>query len=228
VRRGELGSLRRTSPLSDVWGRDRGTPIDRYYIEKFLEEHRGDVTGHVVELLDDGYTRRFGVGVSERDVLDIDPANDAATIVADLTAADGVATETFDCFLLVQTLHFIYDVRAAVAHAHRTLKPGGVLLCTEPAVSRISARSLDSEYWRFTAASCKRMFGDVFGPGQVEVRSYGNVLAAIGFLTGLAYEELSGPELDEHDPFFPVIVAVRAQKRPVDEGGSTPLSGPSS
>src|SRR5207248_3252340 len=26
-----LGTLRRTRPLSDVWGFDRGTPVDRYY-----------------------------------------------------------------------------------------------------------------------------------------------------------------------------------------------------
>ena len=204
--------MRRTTPLSDVWGRDRGTPIDRYYIDAFLREHSADITGRVVELLDDRYTARFGTSVTQRDVLDVDPSNSAATIVADLTAADSIDTESFDCFILVQTLHFVYDVQSAVAEVHRTLKPGGVVLCTVPSVSRVSRRSLDSEYWRFTTAACERLFGRTFGDDQVEVSSYGNVLAAIAFLTGLASEELDLSELDTRDPFFPVVIAVRAQK----------------
>jgi SAM-dependent methyltransferase len=212
VRPGRLGSLRRTTPLSDEWGRDRGTPIDRYYIETFLREHSADITGRVVELLDHRYTTQFGTGVIQGDVLDVDSSNSAATIVADLTAAASIDTYSFDCFILVQTLHFVYDVQSAIAEVHRTLKPGGVVLCTVPSVSRVSRRSLDSEYWRFTTAACERLFGHTFGDEQVEVSSYGNVLTAIAFLTGLASEELDASELDTRDPFFPVIVAVRAQK----------------
>ena len=32
-----LGDLNRTSPLSKVFGYDRGGPVDRYYIENFLQ-----------------------------------------------------------------------------------------------------------------------------------------------------------------------------------------------
>jgi SAM-dependent methyltransferase len=205
-----LGSLRRTTPLSDAWGRDRGTPVDRYYIESFLSQHAGDIRGDVLELLDSGYADRFGRGVSKCDVLDIDRDNPRATVIADLAAADAIAVASYDCFILTQTLQFIYDVRAAVSHAHRILRPGGVVLCTVPSVSRVARRHLESEHWRFTVASCTRLFGDVFGPGAVEVRSYGNVLACVSFLAGLAAEELSQHELDEDDPFFPLLIAVRA------------------
>ena len=37
----ELGSLRRTTPISSSFGFDRGQPIDRYYIEDFLRRHGG-------------------------------------------------------------------------------------------------------------------------------------------------------------------------------------------
>jgi SAM-dependent methyltransferase len=207
-----LGSLRRTTPLSDVWGRDRGTPVDRYYIDSFLAEHADEIRGDVLELLDSEYTDRFGSGVSKRDVLDIDPANSRATVVADLAAADEIASAAYDCFILTQTLQFIYDVRAAVRHAHRILRPGGVVLCTVPSVSRVARRNLDSEHWRFTQASCGRLFGDVFGPDAVRVRSYGNVLACVAFLAGLAAEELTPGELDFEDAYFPLIVSVRAQR----------------
>lgn len=207
-----LGSLRRTRPLSDEWGRDRGTPIDRYYIERFLDRERASVHGRVLELLDDSYTRRFGTGVEQRDVLDIDGANPNATIVADLARADAVPSASFDCFILTQTLQYIYDLRSAVEHAHRILRPGGTLLCTAPTVSRIARRELDSEYWRLTAAACSRLFGDVFSGGVVDVRARGNVLSAVAFLVGMAREELSSRELDRDDPFFPVIVTVHATK----------------
>lgn len=207
-----VGTIRRTSPLSNTWGYDRGTPIDRYYIERFLAQHRYDIRGRVLEVKDNSYTRRFGRGLQRSDVLDIDPANPNATVIADLAAADTVPSDTFDCFVLTQTLHFIYDTRAALVHAHRILRPGGVLLATMPVVSRIDRSLKSKDFWRFTAASCHKLFAEEFGAEQVTVYSYGNVLAGVAFLTGMAYEELSRRELDTHDEYFPIIVAVRAVK----------------
>src|SRR5450759_3773496 len=40
-----LGVRHRTSPFSEVHGFDRGTPVDRYYIERFLDQHREDIHG---------------------------------------------------------------------------------------------------------------------------------------------------------------------------------------
>ena len=223
VRPAWLGTIRRTRPLSDVWGFDRGTPVDRYYIERFLEEHRAEIHGRVLEVKDNGYTDRYGICVEHRDVLDINPANPHATIVADLAAANAIPSHQFDCFVLTQTLQLIYDTRAALAHAHRILRPGGVLLATVPAVSRVvHGQGLKTDYWRFTSASCSALFGEVFGPGQVSVRPYGNVLTAIAFLAGLACEELSRRELEFHDEYFPLIIAVRA----VRQCGSGSEEGP--
>ena len=207
-----LGTIRRTTPLSDHWGRDRGTPVDRYYIEHFLAGARNAIRGRVLEVMNADYTDRFGVAVERSDVLDIDPSNPMATIVADLATADDIPSETFDCFILTQTLQYIYDIPSAVGHAHRILRPGGTLLCTVPTVSRIARLELESEYWRLTAAACSRLFGGVFTGGVVDVRARGNVLSAVAFLVGMAREELSSRELDRDDPFFPVIVTVQARK----------------
>lgn len=207
-----LGTIRRTTPLSDHYGRDRGTPVDRYYIEQFLAAERAAIRGRVLEVMNRDYTVRFGAAVDRSDVLDIDPDNLDATIIGDLTSADAVPTSSFDCFILTQTLQYIYDLEAAVAHAHRILGPGGTLLCTVPVVSRIDRRELESEYWRLTAAACSRLFGGVFAPDDVVVRGRGNLLSAVAFLVGMAAEELSARELERDDPFFPLIVTVRATK----------------
>jgi SAM-dependent methyltransferase len=207
-----MGSLRTTKPISSGWGFDRGRPVDRYYIDSFLEGHRKDIQGRVLEILNSDYTYRFGSRIERADILDIDPANQQATILADLAAADSISGDSFDCFLLTQTLQLIYDVKSAIAHSHRILRPGGVLLVTIPAVSRLAGDGY-TDYWRFTPASCARLFGEIFGPDQVTITAYGNVLSAVAFLEGMACEELSRRELDVIDERYPVLLAIRAVKK---------------
>jgi SAM-dependent methyltransferase len=207
-----LGTLRRTTPLSCYWGYDRGTPIDRYYIENFLDERHCDIRGRVLEVKNSDYTRRFGTNVERSDVVDIDPANPQATIVVNLAAADSIPADTFDCMILTQTLQYIYHPQAAMAHACRILRPGGVLLMTVPGIIKMDPDFVGIDYWRFTVDSCAALVGEVFGAGQIKVRTYGNVLTAIAFLTGLAHEELSPRELDSADPAYPVVIAVRTVK----------------
>ena len=213
VRPAWLGTVRRSVPLSDEWGYDRGTPIDRYYIAAFLREHHEDIRGRSLEVRGSEYIDRYGTGVERRDILDIDPTNPRATIVADLSEGTGAPSDAFDCFVLTQTLQFIPNTHAAVTHAHRMLKPGGVLLATVPSVSRLAPwHGLKTDYWRFTPASCVHLFEDIFGAGRVTIQSYGNVLAGVAFLLGMAREELSIAELDVNDPYFPLIIGVRAVK----------------
>jgi SAM-dependent methyltransferase len=209
------GDLRRLSPISSVWGLDRGRPLDRYYIENFLERNRGDIRGRVLEVKDPSYTTVYGVGVEQIDVLDVDGSNQRATIVADLTNADGIPSDTFDCFVFTQTLHIIYDIRAVLSTIGRILKPGGVLLCTLPSVSRVNYEDGGLEggdYWRFTGAAVRRLFSEFFPPDAFNVEGYGNVLTCAAFLYGLAPDELTRDELDFVDPWFPLIFCVRVVK----------------
>jgi SAM-dependent methyltransferase len=205
-----FGTLRRTKPLSDSWGADRGTPVDRYYIERFLDRHRPDIRGRVLEVRDSRYTTQFGAGVSTVEVLDVEAANPDATIVADLSAADDIPAETFDCFVLTQTLQYIADLHGALRHARRILKPGGVLLVTVPGISRVDTGHADRDLWRFTPRACQLLFDASWPADDVVVASEGNVLTAAAFLYGIAAEELAESEFDERDANYPVVVSVRA------------------
>ena len=203
-----------TRPLSTTWGFDRGTPVDRYYIEHFLDRHASDIRGRVLEMKSRAYAMRFGTGVHSTDVLDIDPSNTDATLIADLSLTATLPESRFDCFILTQTLQFIFEVESAIASAHRLLSPGGTLLVTVPCVSRVAPRyGQDTDYWRFTPASCRRLFGTAFGAEHVAVEPLGNVAACVAFLRGAAVEEIPRRVLDSNDPDFPVVVAVRAVKR---------------
>lgn len=207
-----LGVLHpRPDPVSERWGTDRGTPIDRYYIEAFLDRNRRDIRGRVLEVKDDGYARRFGDALDRVDVLDIDPANRRATIVADLASADVIGDGSYGCFVLTQTLQYVREIGEAIRHAHRILEPGGVLLATVPSITRMTTELPGLvDYWHLTEASCRLLFGDVFGDENVAVESHGNAAAAEAFLAGLATEELSQRELDRHDPRYPVVLCIRA------------------
>jgi SAM-dependent methyltransferase len=208
----DFGQLRRTEPFGRHFGEDRGQPLDRHYIEAFIGSHAAAIRGRVLEIGESLYTRRFGGdAVTQRDILHVNSANKKATIVADLAHAPQIADATFDTLIVTQTLHLIYDARAAVATMHRILKPGGTLLLTVPGITQIPNGTTwaDTWYWSFTPLSVRRMLTDVFGEG-VEVRDHGNVLSAAAMLYGLSSADLTRDELDVHDADFPVIICAKA------------------
>lgn len=214
-----FGSLRRLEPISRRFGFDRGTPVDRYYIERFLGSHggaEGDIRGNVLEIGDDTYARRFGdsgaSGVVRVEILDVDPANPRATIVADLARADDIPGATFDCIICTQTLLLVADTQAAIATLFRLLRPGGILLLTVPGISQICRPEMDrfGDYWRFTTRSLQWLLGHSFRLEDVQVQAYGNVLTAISFLHGIAAEELQASELDHLDRDYELVICARA------------------
>ncbi|MBX9881861.1 MAG: class I SAM-dependent methyltransferase [Sphingomonas sp.] len=209
-----FGAFGGTAPLSDRFGFDRGTPIDRFYIEDFLGRHAGAITGRTLEVGDDAYTARFGGDRTERrDVLHVDPHCPAATIIGDLADPSTLPEASFDCAVITQTLHLIWNMGAAVHALHRALRPGGTLLLTVPGITRVDRHEWGAGwYWSLTEHSAKRLFGEVFGEGQVEIAVYGNVFAACAFLQGAALEEVPRRKLVPVDPCFPVILGVRATR----------------
>jgi len=211
----DLGDLRRVTPIDPNWGFERGTPIDRVYVESFIGSHAADIHGRVLEIAAPDYTNRFGSGVEKVDILMATEGNPQATIVADLTDAPHITDDSFDCAIVTQTLQFVYDVRAAFTTLNRVLAPGGVLLATVPGLTKISPPEDDEwgEWWHYTARSALRLAEEAFGEGAVEVRAYGNVLSASGFLYGLAASDLRREELEAHDRLYEVIVGIRAVKQ---------------
>jgi SAM-dependent methyltransferase len=210
-----FGNLRRVTPVSRVFGFDRGHCIDRYYIENFLTRYAEDIHGRVLEVADDRYTTRFGGNrVTKSDVLYVQQGNPRATIVADLSSDNEIPSDSFDCIILTQTLQFIYDVRRAILTLYRILKPGGVLLATLHGISQISRYDMErwGEYWRFTTCSARKIFEEAFPAANVSVEAHGNVLAANAFLQGLAVEDVRQEQLDYCDPDYEVLITVRAIK----------------
>ena len=211
----DFGALRRVTPVSNAFGFDRGQPVDRYYIEKFLAHHASYIQGRVLEIEDNFYTLKYGGSrVKTSDVLHVQQGHSQVTIIADLTRADHIPSDAFDCIIFTQTLQYIYDVRSAILTLYRILKPAGVLLATFPGISQGHPLEYGDWYWAFTTQSVSQLFEEAFAAENVRVEAHGNVLAAISSLHGLASEELSEEELDYHDPNYELLITLRAAKAP--------------
>ncbi len=207
-------NLRSTSPVSSIFGFNRGTPIDRVYIEHFLKENSSLITGVVLEISENTYCKKYGTGVEKYEILHATPDNSNATIIGDLTNPDSLPDSAVDCFVCTQTFNFIYDFKAAIRGAYRLLKPGGTLLATASGLSQISRYDMDrwGDYWRFTDLSARKSFGEVFGEENVTVTVYGNVLSCVAFLEGISSEELTKAELFHRDPDYQMTLAIKATK----------------
>jgi glycosyltransferase involved in cell wall biosynthesis len=218
-----FGTLRRLTPLSREFGYDRGLPIDRYYIHRFLTAHQNEIQGRVLEIGESTYTRQFGGDrVTHSDVLHVIEGNPEATFVGDLTTADHIPSNTFDCIILTQTLHLIYDMKAAVATLYRTLKPGGILLITVPGISQVVKCEWGDDWcWALTTQSARLLLEEFFPKSEVQVEAYGNVLAAAAFLYGAAVEDLRPHELDYHDPEYQCLITLHAVKPEAEHATST-------
>ncbi len=203
------GNLRRLDPFSRKFGFDRGTPIDRFLIERFLAQQSALIRGHVLDVGDDIYVRRFGRdAVDEIDIVDIDQQNPHATIVGDLACERTLPAGRFDLVLLAQTLQYVQDVPAALANCWQSLRPGGAMLICVPSLSRVDPNMPpETDLWRFTPAGLGELVRTAAPDASLAVHGLGNLIAAVAFLQGLAAEELRRRELSLDDERFPLVAA---------------------
>lgn len=152
---GRIGSAR---PLSAKWGLDRGTPIDRYYIEAFVARHSSDVKGDVLEVKHDDYSSRIGgEKVKRLDIISLEADNPSATIIGDLADPATLPSARFDCVILTQTLHLIFDMPVALANIRQALRPGGVALITVPGITPILSNASFPWYWSLSQQALHKL-----------------------------------------------------------------------
>lgn len=201
-------------PVSREFGAERGTPIDRVYIEDFLIRNASVITGAVLEIDDRFYTEKFGVHISRTDILHATADNPKATVVGLLEDKGVVQSATYDCIIMTQVLQFIRNPCLALTNCHDALKPGGSILITVPGISQISRYDDErwGDYWRFTARGLNHLVqASLFR--EPNVKAYGNVTAACAFLRGLSAEELSDAKLWHHDQQYPLLIGASAVRQ---------------
>lgn len=200
------GNLRRTTPFSSSFGFARGTPIDRYYLHRFLDAHRDRITGDVLEVQNNSYTGRFGHDVARADTFDIVPQF-APTHLCDFAhCGDVIPSGAYDCLLLPNTLPHVRELDRALAHALRVVRPGGTILASAAGLLPLTGDVPD--YWRMSPDGWREKLAAAWPGATIDIAGHGNCLAAAASQMGLALEELTPAELDVHDPRYPVLTTI--------------------
>jgi SAM-dependent methyltransferase len=211
--------FRRLQPIGN--GRQRGTPIVRYYWERYLQEHLADIRGTTLEIGTTDTIRRFGgIVVTRADAIDLSPHSPEVTVVADLSRADHVPADRYDCFVNQFTMHLIYDAKAALYHSIRLLKPGGVLLINFSCVDYYFPSGLDMGtgealflYRWYTPIQVENMLRSLsLRPEDYTLDTYGNLFTRIAYQMNMPAEELTRRELKFVDPGHPLLICARVVK----------------
>ena len=203
------GNLRRVEPFSRVFGFDRGAPVDRFYMQRFLEANRPVITGRVLEVQVSSYTQTYGHAVETAHTVDIDPAW-RATYTCDLADAGQIPSNSYDCFLASNTLQHVEDLPAVLQTLLRVVKPGGYVLASAPMLLPLIPDGEDM--WRLSPAGWRRTLAREWAGCDISVEGHGNALSAIAAMHGLALEELTEEELAANDARYPVLVTIKARK----------------
>ncbi|MDQ3250615.1 MAG: class I SAM-dependent methyltransferase [Chloroflexota bacterium] len=215
--------FRRLQPLGG--GKAAGLSVIRYYWADFLHKQRADIRGHALEIGETTTIRQYGgSALVQADAIDLAAHSPNVRIVADLSRADAVPGDVYDCFVNQFTTCVIYDIEAALYHSIRLLKPGGVLLINFWCVDFYLHRGLDMgtapqghpplymHHW-FTPIGVHTLLrGLALGERDYRLDIYGNLLTRMAFLLNLPANELTRQELNYVDPGQPLLICARVVK----------------
>ena len=207
---GELnwGDLRRMVPVCSRFGFSRGSPIDRYYLDQFIEKIRPLVHGDVVEIGgkdENGRLYQFEHAVRYRgfDMFE-DPD---ISLVGDAHDPNALAEAQLDTIIAFNVLEHCPKPWIVIDNMRRWLKPDGLALVMVPSCQRL--HRMPEDYWRPLPAALIHLFTTW---ADCELHVYGNPSTAIAAMLGIAVEELSVGELDAYHPDYPVTTCVIAKK----------------
>ncbi|MEZ4866110.1 MAG: class I SAM-dependent methyltransferase [Caldilineaceae bacterium] len=214
---------RRLQPLGG--GRSTGLSIIRYYWADFLQQHQGDIQGHALEIGETTTIRQYGGDrLTQADALDLAAHTSEVKVVADLSRADHVSGNRYDCFVVPFTTAVIYDLEAFVYHALRLLRPGGVLLINFWCVDFYLHRGLDMGtapkghpplymyHWSTPIEIHNLLHSLALTPTDYSLQVYGNLVARMAFLLNVPARELTKAEREHVDPGQPLLICARIVK----------------
>jgi len=209
-------TLNSINKYSEKFGFDRGTPIDRYYIDEFIRnlefENEFNTALEFGEL---HYVERFNVrqkfflshpDFSKRK----DPKNQ---IFFDLNTQNKYDGVKFDLIISTNVINFTKNPFVTLSHHIDMLNVDGMLLLTASSSMPISQFDAErwGDYWRFTPDAMNHLLENL--DCEYHVQSFGNFKSSVAFLCGLASEEMKATDLKEKDTRYPLLVVALVKKK---------------
>lgn len=199
-------------PISRVFGFDRGTPIDRYYMATFLKNNGHLIKGKCGEFGDTHYITKLGK--NETEIVCFNGAEgESHNVHLDLTNCDiDPALEgSFDTVICTNVLNFIFDIHTASRNLMRLLRPGGHAIVTTAGVSAVSRYDYSKwgDYWRLSDTALYKLFDE---EKIIVKESFGNFYSCAHFLNGSAVEELDTDLLLVKDENYFILCCLVVEK----------------
>ncbi|KAF5308403.1 hypothetical protein FQR65_LT18160 [Abscondita terminalis] len=121
----------------------------KYYHGIDIDNHKNLIVGTICEIAENTYSKKFSKqnSVKKIEIMHYTNENSVATVIGDINMLN---ENSIDCFILTQTLNFIYDVKAAIEGLHYVLSPNGTALVTVAGICQISRYDMNrwGDYWR--------------------------------------------------------------------------------
>ena len=202
-------TLKSIKIYSEKFGFDRGTPIDRYYINTFLENLKLENSfNRSLEFGEIHYSDRFKV--KEKYFLS-HPAYETRAISSkqisfDLNSAHNYDGIKFDLILSTNVINFTKNPFVSIKHHMDMLNSGGTLVLTASASMPISKFDAErwGDYWRIAPDGLNQLLRTL--NCEYDIHSFGSFVTSIAFLCGLSAEEVDPLDLNENDDRYPIIV----------------------
>jgi SAM-dependent methyltransferase len=195
-------------PRHPHYGVYEGVPIARYYIDEYIRSIAGDIRGKVLEFGAPTYSQSLNCAY---EIIDIDPANKAASLHADICGSDVAQQrpEHFDFIICTAVLQLVSDPALAVDNMRQMLRPGGALILAEKSISKIDSWFGSVDRWRFAPQGLRHLLRDF---SHVTFSPHGNVYAICAYLLGIPSDDIERTKLDYYDPEHPLVTIARATK----------------
>lgn len=203
----DLGDLKRVTPLYDLRKGD-SSRIDAYYLKDFISQ---EVSKSGSKILFSGSNVYSDYLKQDKNINpDNLPFEGEEKFLSNLV---NLPAESFDCIILIQILHMVYNLKTIIKTLNDLLKPNGVLYATFPGTCHHHCWEEDFTAYRvFTRISLTKIFEENFISKSIKIKTYGNVLTAAALLHGVPAAELTFKELKTVDKQYPVIITVKAFK----------------
>ena len=200
-----LGLFTRSEPICTEFGYSRGTPVDRYYLERFLEANTAFIRGQVLDVGSDGFTLKgFAAGLESITTIDANPDMNP-DVIGDVHNRRVFRRASFDCVLLLNVLEHCRRPQVVIDNVQTWLRKGGTLLAAIPNAQRIHAGPVDC--WRILPDGCRELCKNW---NDVQITTFGNCATSLAALSGLAVEDLVAEIRDYQDARYPVLTCIRA------------------
>ena len=202
-----LGSFANGKPFCHEFGYTRGTPIDRVFLDVFIDTIRDQVYGATLEIggrKEDKSLYRFQ-NAEPFETLDVE-AGSGADHVGDAHCITLFRPGSWDSILAFNVLEHCERPWIVVSNFLYWLRPGGMAFCVVPNAQRLHRGPRD--YWRILPDAASSLFSDF---EEVTILRYGNLLTSQAAMSGIAAEELHYA-MAYSDRDYPTVTCISARK----------------